>query len=344
MSAISLFTAVPPKVLQDKPLPATPIQANSKTSKSALDSLKNYLTARNVYYTDRVFSVTRYSINSLVNLGKWVAAGYKKADKQLRTASSTFKMLSIITLPSSLAALPAVTKRLFQDLHTKNREIIAVSTLSFTYAIGDILDSIATVGVAIADLASKACPFLATVGLPLALAAVANKIVNTTIHIFQLYKVKKDFNENLFHKIEKLDPSTPEYRTILKIFLEKHVDLSSSDNVKNRQLEKRTNTLIASKLRELAEMINNNESLSTDQIHTINKTLKFIKVSMHDEMVFESCALATQVVTAVGFSMFLTPVAPAAPFIILAINAAAQILLNKYKDHKLEQNASILTR
>lgn len=308
-------------------------QSLQKSTAGAFNSLSNP-----VGYADRLLRLTRYSINALVTSGKLLAAGYNKINRQLKTASSHIKALSIITLPGSLASVPSKIREIGQNFHRKDSEGTALAGIGFAFALGDICDTVATAATAVFDLVSRSAGFLETISLPLALGVVATKVALTSVHLFQLTKFKRELNQDVFKKIEKKDLSSDELRSILKVYLEKHLDLASPpDDSKDAKLRRQSNATTATKMRELAEIINKNEQLSAAQTDSIMRSLKDIKVSLHDETFFECGSLATGLVSGIAFSLFLTPMAPVAPFVILSINAVAQLALHYYKDSRQQQ-------
>lgn len=319
-----------PEISRILPSPEKPAVkcVNKQTPISILKSISNPEA-----YADRTITFTRHVINSIIYSGSKISG---KVIRSLKTTSSSLKALHFINIPGCLKEFPERIKALGQNIHRKDHEGILFASLAMSYAVADLLDNVATTAVAICDLASRVVGFLKLIGTPIALAAIAVKVTLTTLHLFHLMKFKHEFNKDVLKKIENKDISSEDLRNIVKKFLEKHLDPKSpADSNKIRSLERHTNGFTLSKLQKLEEIIKGKEELSDSDRTDVLDIVKDIKKSLEIERNCEVGSLLTALTSGVCYSLFLTPVAPLAPFMVLTINCVAQLTLMTYKDkHK----------
>lgn len=327
--SLSVNASTPPLLRLNTVLAPQLSSAKSKpTPPSRSPSILSILKSNPNGYASGVFNLTRSIINSIINSGKKLGSRLS----HLKITSLSLKATSVLNIPQCLMSLPAQTKAIGENIHRKDHEGAIIASVILTLTVGDLANSILATANVIYELASRSAGFIATMAIPLALAAITTKVALTTAHLFHLLKFKHEFNKEVVKKIEDSNLNSTELRAVINNFVGKYLDLESCNVNKCKKLERHTNSFILSKMQSLAEILKDGKEISVSEREAILNSVKEMKKSLEIERNCEIGSLVTGVVSIVGSSMLLTPIAPLAPLILVTINATAQLMIMSYRD------------
>lgn len=142
-------------------------------------------------YIGKLESLARQTLNTLIRTSRLIALTGKRFTKNVTTAITSMKLLSIVGISFSLVSLKNTALKIFQQMRYRDAEGVALGSLSFTITAGGVFDSVTTFVNAVLTLASKPVVGLfSAVGIPLGLALSSLGIIQRGIDItkaFSLY-------------------------------------------------------------------------------------------------------------------------------------------------------------
>lgn len=267
-------------------------------------------------YADKAIILSRLFIGIIVESGSLMVKGF-------------LKILTIVNVPIDLASVPAKTNSIWQSIKWKDREGFAHSSVLLSLTIAGIFDDItATINATLELISSPTVEWITNMAAPLGLVISSTVALTKCSHLYQLSKFNRELDRKIFamesENFENEKISSQKLRALLTPFLNKHLGSSSSELKTQTVLKRHTSAEAVAHMKKIADLIDNNATLSDDQIVKIFDLLKTIKTSLDGEKKLQSRLLVATIISGLAWSLFLTPVAPAAPFVLLGISIAMQ--------------------
>lgn len=312
-------------------------------------------------HTGKAILISRCLIHIIANIGEiiansgeLIAKGYVKTNQVikdscvvLKDTAVHLKFFLIVNIPITLASMCSEVNNAWKSIQWKDREGVALSTILFTLSSACLFDDITVfVNATLQVFAENSVRWIAEMASPLGIAITSVSALTKCYHLYQLSK----FNRELDRKILAIETvntlkekiSSQELRTFLCPFLQKHLgsDLSSQKKAQ-AILQRHTSPEVANLMKKIADLLDNNATLSDEQIDKVLNLLKLIKTAMSDEKRLQRGLLVATIISGIAFGLLLTPAGLVATPVLLAVSFSMQIALKIDHNKRLNQRLAI---
>lgn len=316
------------------PIPS-PSKTDRTTQKVAKESFDFF--AKGWGFVDRTISLTRFTLSAIIRTPSWIASGCKIADKGMRSAITKFKLFSIVNVVLYAHSIPSKISTIWQNIKWKDAEGICLSAMAVTLMMGDAFDLLTTfVNALLETLAHATVGWISTMAIPLALFLVGLSLTLKVNSLYRLSKFTNEFDNVILLQIKKEPLSLAELRSTIKPFLHKHLcenvlDMLDSDH-KEEIVKRHTSNKILLELKGLVRMLEDN--LEDGSVTKITNMIAQIRQSLREEKALQAVSLLSTTISGVAVGLFLTPAAPAAPFVLFGVSASLRLGMQVYQEWK----------
>lgn len=303
-----------------------------------------------IFVSRSLISVISYIGESIATSGELITKGFAKTNQTLKNTCVVLKdtalhlkFFLIVNIPIKLGAMGSEMHNVWNSIQRKDREGIAFSTILLTLTSASLFDDITIfVNAALQVFAEQSLRWITEMASPLGLAITSVTVLTKSYHLYHLSK----FNQELDRKILALETvsnlkeeiSSQDLRAYLTPFLQKHLgsDLSSQKKAQ-AILQRHTSPEVVNLMQKIADLLNDNATLSDQQITKVLDLLKEIQTALKDEKKFQRGLIVSTVIAGLAFGLLLTPAAPVATPLLLAASVAMEIAFTIDYKKKLNQ-------
>ncbi|MBA3816970.1 MAG: hypothetical protein H0X29_10735, partial [Parachlamydiaceae bacterium] len=289
MSTTNLAAIKPPKWIPlpsfdgiESAIPKKGIEELTPAKKAITSFVKNW------DYMDRALLLSRLFISVIVGTGVLVARGAAKVDAVLRTSLLYIRVFSVISVPVAIASIPSIANSIWKNIRWKDSEGTVHSTVLLSLTVASLFDdTMNTINAALQLFSSTAIEWVSTIGIPFGLAVSSTMTLLKGHHLYHLSK----FNRELDRKVRAIESenngnemiSSQKLRTLLSPLLKKHLGSASTQLKTQEALKRHTSAETVTQLQEIAVLLEDNATLTDDQIAKIVDLLKLTKAALHRE-------------------------------------------------------------
>lgn len=307
-----------------------------------------------IFISRCLINIIAYVGAIIANTGELIAKGYVKTNQALKDTCVVLKdtalhlkFFLIVNIPITLASMRSEMNDIWKSIQWKDREGVVLSTILFTLSSATLLDDITIfVNATLQVFAEYSVRWITEMASPLGLAITSVTVLTKGYHLYHLSK----FNRELERKILAIETvntlkekiSSQELRTFLCPFLQKHLgsDLSSQKKAQ-AILQRHTSPEVVNLMKKIADLLDDNATLSDRQIAKVLDLLQLIKTAMDDEKKLQRGLLVATIIAGLAFGLLLTPAAPVATPLLLATSVSMQIALKINHNKRLKQRLAI---
>lgn len=297
--------------------------------------------------SNKTLTLSRRIFALLMHSGKLIGQTFAS----IREIDVHIKALSALNVPAALFSIPGQIVKIWKNVHWKDYGGIAHSAALLTLTVASIFDDIVTTidaalqiqSLPSLDLLSSlpGTEWIANMAAPFGIAVSSLVAFLKCNNLYQLSK----FNRELSRKTSALkggNVTSHELRAILSPFLKKHLGEGPKRDKAQSALERHTSGEVVAYMLKIENILDENATPTDDQIAKIMKLLDASKKAIRSKKKLETGLLVAATVSLVAWSLFLTPIGPIAPFVLLAISGAIQIGMKVHYNRKLKQRQTAM--
>lgn len=284
-------------------------------------------------YSDKSITLTRRFFAIILNAGAQTA----KACAELSTIDAHFKVLALGNTPFELASVPSKINNIWKNIMWKDFRGLAHSAVLLTLTLAALFDDVTTAISGVLHIQSlPPIEWISNMAAPFGIALSSAVALTKCNHLYQLSKFNRELNRKIL-AIESGTGSAQELRRLISPFLNKHLGEGSSRTKAQANLKRNTSPEVLAEMLEIENLLNDGD----DHMDQIIVKLKTLKLTMKSKKQLESGLLVAATISIIAWSLFLTPAAPVAPFILMAISIAMQIGLKVHHNWKQKKIAKL---
>lgn len=293
-------------------------------------------------YAGKSLLATRHTINSILRSCRWIALTCE-SKQSLKHLVVRLKIFSIVSVPLSLASLPALFQKVMNNVHWKDGKGTVLSSLSVAILLTDAFDSITTFASAAIQLANKpAIGWMSNLGMPLAFSIVSVGSIVRLTKLKDISGLLSKVDKNLIADLTAKKHTPDELKVLLNRFVDEKLPyrkmkdettLSVLQDAKKHNeavLERQSNSKVVKLVTALAAELDSDEEWSEEKTQQIMKQLKEIAGVLKKERGVQTGYLISNLMSAGALSLFSLPGTPAVPFVLLAMSTLLRISMQAY--------------
>lgn len=285
-----------------------------RIAKKVLDSSEHVWS-----YLGKLVILTRHALNITVKTCQRLAMCCS-LNRRILNAVTRLKLFSIVSVPFSIFSVHSTAQKLFKSFHLRDKEGIALTSLSLAIIATDIVDSLATfTNAALTTLSKAPVALFSTLGMPIAYALIGMGSVSRTIQLIKTYSLFKEFQ-----KAGK--------RETLEQFLEAKLGVEKQLEKKRAALLRAAPSDVVKEFEKIAELLKDNRRLTEKEASALLKSLDKISLLLKKKMIADAANLMANILSFIGLTLFLFTVPPVTPFIFLAASMLLKISTLAFQD------------
>lgn len=302
-------------------------------------------------YVGKIALVSRYLLNALASSCRFIANCPDTA-KKIKDLTTQMKLLSLASFFFSAPDLKTSSQKIAVNLENRDKEELALNSLSFTIITLDVFDSITTFINSSLTIASKPTVALfSMLGKPVGFSMTSLGIVSRTVQIWKSYRMHRDIKKML---------STPQegLKLALHEFLKKNLGLTQSDKElllklskthgkkesraeMKRLLERKKEAVLRAappevldELRQLFSMVKNqaNTPLTEAETQLIGKSLDKVKGLLTKKMKVSALGILANLFILAALLYFTYSLHSVKPYLLLAASFLLRLGNSLYQD------------
>ena len=291
-------------------------------------------------YVGKSILASRHLLNAGLRSCRWILwFNNPQVNQKIQALVARLKLFSFVGIPLNLAGIPSLAQKVSSQYKFQDHEGIALSFLTLSIVITDVLDSFATfVSGIIQTFSLHPIGGISAVGTPLAALVIGLGSISRTTRLIHLGQFQREINQ-LILQLE--GASLEKSNALIREFLQKKLKTPPNedplqktqiDERKKAVLERRLNHKAASLLISLTEIFDAKTSINENEKKFLLDGIKEVKSIVRKEMKVQGGYLSTNLLNAIALILFFVLVLAALPFLLLAISMIARIAISAYQD------------
>ncbi|MCE5316258.1 MAG: hypothetical protein LLG04_02710 [Parachlamydia sp.] len=312
--------------------------ALSRISKRVFDGCEHVWS-----YLGKLFMLTRHALNITVKTCQRVAMCCS-LNRRILNAVTRLKLFSIVSVPFSIFTVHSTGQKLFKSFHLRDKEGVALASLSLALISTDIVDSLATfTNAALATLSKAPVALFSTIGMPIAYALIGMGSASRTIQLVKTYCLFKKFQGQVLTQnmgkrraleqfLEAKLGVTPEEKQLMEGKADKSGELLRLKEKKRAALLRAAPSEVVQEFEKIADLLKGQKTLTEREAAALLRSLDKISHLLKKKMVVDAGNLLANIISFIAITLFFFTVPPVVPFIFLAASMIQKISTLAYQD------------